>query len=74
MEVDGVSGILLDVHGRYTIFAGGNQRKMVVLWGFMVVLWDLPSGKRLTNWKDLPFSMGESTISTGPFSRAMWLY
>ena len=41
----------------------------------MVFDGDLPSGKHTKNikklWKDPPFSMGKSTISTGPFSIAM---
>ena len=29
----------------------------------------VPSGRRLNKlWKDPPFSMGKSTLSTGPFS------
>jgi hypothetical protein len=31
----------------------------------------LPSGKRLHNYGKSPFSMGKSTILTGPFSIAM---
>ena len=31
------------------------------------------SGKRLQNYGKSPFSMGKSTISTGPFSIAMFV-
>ena len=34
----------------------------------------LPSGKRLHNYGKSSFSMGKSTISTGPFSIAMLIY
>ena len=34
----------------------------------------IPSGKRLHNYGKSPFSMGKSTISTGPFSIAMFVY
>ena len=34
----------------------------------------VPSGKRLHSYGKSPFLMGKSTISTGPFSRAMLVY
>ena len=36
-----------------------------------VSIYQIPSGKRLHNYGNSPFSMGKSTISTGPCSIAM---
>ena len=44
------------------------------LFGIVTEKLRLPSGKRLHNYGTSPFSMGKSTISTGPFSIAMLNY
>ena len=41
---------------------------------YMCIYIHIPSGKRLHNYGKSPFSMGKSTISTGPFSIAMFVY
>jgi hypothetical protein len=37
--------------------------------------WDVPSGKQSqkTSWKDPPFFMGKSTISTGPWLQQLFV-
>ena len=56
----GLMGSLLHCYGKWPRIVS-----------FMMVLWDLPSGKAQHNYGESLFSMGKSTISTGPCSLAM---